>query len=92
MLEPQRARLGFQQESSGFWFFPIRLDGLDQITCKGVLMSHKKLSAQSLKFVETAKQIGCSDDDAAFDGALKKIASAPPPKSVEKRKTKKPAK
>jgi hypothetical protein len=33
-----------------------------------------------------------SEDEEDFDKTLKKIASAPPPKNIEKRKTKKPAK
>ncbi len=41
---------------------------------------------QSKKFRQVARDIGASDDADVFDRALKKIASAPPPKSVEKRK------
>ena len=51
-----------------------------------------KDTSQAQKFTDAAKQLGCSDDDKAFEKALKKIASAPPPKTVKKRKTKKPAK
>jgi hypothetical protein len=51
-----------------------------------------KPQSQKSKFEQAARELGCSEDENAFDKTLKKIASAPPPKSVEKRKTKKPAK
>ena len=38
-------------------------------------------------FVKAARELGCDDDEATFDKVLKKIASAPPPKSVQKRKS-----
>ncbi len=44
--------------------------------------------SQSVAFIEKAREIGCDEDPAAFDKMLKKIASAPPPKSVQKRKAK----
>lgn len=47
---------------------------------------------QHREFVKAAREIGCDDDPAAFDKMLKKLASAPPPKSVQKRKTSKKAK
>lgn len=47
---------------------------------------------QRQRFVETARELGCDEDESAFDEALGKVASSPPPKSVEKRKTRKPAK
>lgn len=47
---------------------------------------------QSKLFIEKARELGCDDDPATFDKMLKKIASAPPPKSVQKRKTKRAAK
>lgn len=46
---------------------------------------------QSKAFIEKARELGCSEDEGTFEKTIKKIASAPPPKSVEKRKTKKPA-
>jgi hypothetical protein len=49
-------------------------------------------SEQSAKFIEAAKSLGCAEDESAFDDTLKKLSSAPPPKTVKKRKTKKPAK
>ena len=39
---------------------------------------------------DAARELGCPDDADALDRALKKGASAPPPKSVKKRKTKSP--
>jgi hypothetical protein len=47
---------------------------------------------QRQRFSDAARDAGCPDDDGAFDRALKRVASAPPPKSVEKRKDKKLAK
>jgi hypothetical protein len=47
---------------------------------------------QRERFIEAARELGLPEDEEAFDRALKKIASAPPPETVEKRKTKKPAK
>ena len=44
---------------------------------------------QSQRFIEVARDLGCDEDADAFKDKLKKLASAPPPKSVEKRKTKK---
>ena len=52
-------------------------------------MAEKK---QISKFVAAAKELGCGHDESAFDQTIKKIASAPPPKSVKKRKSKKPTK
>lgn len=49
-------------------------------------------AAQHRAFVKAARELGCDEDPAAFDRTLKKIASAPPPKTVAKRKPKKPAK
>ena len=43
---------------------------------------------QSKSFVEAARELGCDESEATFDKMLKKIASAPPPKSVQKRKVK----
>ena len=47
---------------------------------------------QKDRFIEAARELGCDDDEAAFKKRLKKLTSAPPPKSVEKRKAKKPTK
>lgn len=43
---------------------------------------------QQQKFEEAARELGCSDSPEAFDKAIKKIAKAPPPESVAKRKVK----
>lgn len=56
------------------------------------MVRKKTASSQHARFVNAARELGCDEDEAAFDKVLKKIASAPPPKSVEKRKTKKPTK
>lgn len=55
-------------------------------------MTRKQKEKQSYKFVEAARELGCAEDGDSFDETLKKIASAPPPKTIKKRKTKKPAK
>ncbi len=35
---------------------------------------------QSQKFVEAAQQLGCDNDESAFDEIVKKVAKAPPPR------------
>lgn len=47
---------------------------------------------QRSKFIQAARELGASEDEDVFDATLKKISKAPPPTSVETRKTKKPAK
>ena len=49
-------------------------------------------SSQSQRFIDAARKAGCDEDPEAFDRALGKVASSPPPKTVQKRKDKKPAK
>jgi hypothetical protein len=49
----------------------------------------EQTTSQHRAFVKAARELGCDDDSAAFDKVMKKIASAPSPKSVQKRKTKK---
>lgn len=44
---------------------------------------------QKQKFIDAARELGCKEDPRAFDRALKKIAEAPPPDTVQERKTKK---
>ena len=39
-------------------------------------------------FVKAARELGCDESEEAFDKVLRKVASAPPPKSVQKRKRK----
>lgn len=54
-------------------------------------MKPKPASAQQHRdFVKAARELGANESDEAFDKVLRKIASAPPPKSVQARKTKKP--
>ena len=38
------------------------------------------------KFIEAARELGCDEDEDAFKNRLKKLASAPPPASVQLRK------
>ncbi len=52
----------------------------------------RRTESQRSRFIETARELGCDEDEAVFDEALGKVASSPPPKSVKQRKTKKPAK
>lgn len=54
--------------------------------------SNKHPGGQGAKFIEAARKAGASEDAADFDRMLGKIAKAPPPASVQERKTKKPAK
>ena len=49
----------------------------------------KKVSEQSKKLIDVARDLACDEDEEAFKERLKKLASAPPPASVEKRKPKK---
>ena len=49
-----------------------------------------KSDHQHREFVKAARELGCAESEEAFDKVLRKVASAPPPKSVQKRK-KKPA-
>ena len=44
---------------------------------------------QHREFVKAARELGTDDDEGAFNQRLKKLASAPPPKSVQKRKARK---
>jgi hypothetical protein len=66
---------------------------------KEIIMAAKKQTEDETKetrqhkrFVEKARELGCDESEEAFDQALGKIAKAPPPKTVQKRKAKKPAK
>lgn len=54
--------------------------------------SNQQATGQGKKFVDAAREAGASEDADEFDRALGKIAKAPPPSSVQERKTKKPAK
>jgi hypothetical protein len=41
---------------------------------------------QHRDFVKAARELGADDSEEAFDKMLKRVAKAPPPKSVQKRK------
>jgi len=43
---------------------------------------------QKDKFIDKARELGCDEDEAAFEKRLGKIAKATPPKQVPKRKAK----
>jgi hypothetical protein len=40
----------------------------------------KPVDAQSRKFIEAARELGCDEDESAFDEMVKKVAKAPPPR------------
>jgi hypothetical protein len=42
--------------------------------------------AQSEKFIEAARELGCTEDESTFDEIVKKVAKAPPPRKEEKAK------
>jgi hypothetical protein len=44
---------------------------------------------QSEAFKKAARDLGIDESEGAFDNVLKKITKAPPPKTVQKRKSKK---
>jgi hypothetical protein len=48
---------------------------------------HEK-TAQSQKFIEAARELECDDDEGRFRERFKKLTEAPPPETVEKRKSK----
>lgn len=41
---------------------------------------------QHERFIETARELGCDEDEAAFDEKLKKVAGHKPPKAESKKK------
>ena len=47
-------------------------------------------SEQHADFVKVARELGTDESADAFDNVLKKIAKAPPPKTVQKRKLRRP--
>jgi|GEM_PF-4862919 len=52
-------------------------------------MGSKKPEAQQHReFVKAARELGADESEEAFDKVLKRVAKAPPPKSVQKRKAK----
>lgn len=46
---------------------------------------------QSAAFIAAARELGCDDDEEAFDKKLKAVASVPPDKAATKKKAKKSA-
>ena len=48
--------------------------------------------SQIEKFKALARELECDESEEAFDDALKRVATAPPPESDEKSTEKKPAK
>lgn len=46
--------------------------------------------AQSERFIEAARELGCDEDEAAFDEKLKRISEQKPPPSEGKPKKEKP--
>jgi hypothetical protein len=50
----------------------------------------KRLSSQAQKFIEAASELGCDENESAFDEIVKKVAKAAPPRQEpEKPKAKK---
>jgi hypothetical protein len=47
-----------------------------------------KPKTQSEKFVEAARELGCDENESAFDEIVKKVAKAPPPRKEEAGKIK----
>jgi hypothetical protein len=47
---------------------------------------------QYQSFVRAAKELGCDDDEHAFEKRLKQVASSPPPKPDKPKRKKNPAK
>tara|TARA_R110002124_G_scaffold271647_2_gene440576 strand:+ start:286 stop:447 length:162 start_codon:yes stop_codon:yes gene_type:complete len=52
----------------------------------------EKHSQQAEKFKALARELECDESEEAFDEALERIATAPPPESDDKPEEKKPAK
>ena len=48
--------------------------------------------AQHQRFVEMARELGCDEDEAAFDAAVKKLAESKPLPKHEPKKQKNPRK
>ncbi len=48
----------------------------------------KDVAQQKAAFIAAARDLGCDDDPEAFKDKLKQLVKAPPPKTVQKRKTK----
>jgi hypothetical protein len=52
----------------------------------GMVKSPKSKDDQHREFVKAARELGTDESEETFDKVLKRIAKAPPPKSVQKRK------
>ena len=52
--------------------------------------SNRPQDEQSARFIEAAREAGCSEDEAVFDTALKKIAQHKPDSEPKQEKTKRP--
>lgn len=52
----------------------------------------QKTTSQRQRFIDAARKAETVDDPEAFKERLKKLVKAPPPASVQERKTKKPTK
>jgi len=52
----------------------------------------QKTNAQSKRFIKSARELGCTEDEKAFDQTLKKLGSTAPPDTVKARKKQKPKK
>jgi hypothetical protein len=48
----------------------------------------KRVSTQSQRFIDKARELGCNEDEAAFEEWLRKIAKAQAPKDVRPKVTK----
>ena len=51
-------------------------------------LSKSTAKDQHHEFVKAARELGVDESVEAFDKVLKRVAKAPPPKSVQKRKAK----
>ncbi len=49
-------------------------------------MTKKDDASQRERFAKAARELGADESEEAFDKLLKRIAKAPPPKTVQKRK------
>lgn len=52
-------------------------------------MDKEEKKDQHKRFIEAARDAGASEDEPAFDDMLKRVTSAPPPKTVQDRKSSK---
>ncbi len=50
-------------------------------------MKKKKTPSQAQTFAAKARELGCDENEAAFEEKLRRIAKPVPPKKAEKKKT-----